>query len=121
MATEAVATEALATEEVATEAVATEAVVEEAAEATPPNAPITMLEFGAVEERIEFGYGQYMSKAGARELVSIALSIAERNMPERCPFCRLKARPHLCLSETKGRMTPMSSWRRCALKRPVTR
>ena len=76
--------------EVATEAVATEAVVEEAAEATPPNAPITMLEFGAVEERIEFGYGQYMSKAGARELVSIALSIAERNIAGEVPILQIE-------------------------------
>ena len=85
-----VATEAVAAEALATEAVATEAVVEEAAEATPPNAPITMLEFGAVEERIEFGYGQYMSKAGARELVSIALSIAERNDAGEVPILQIE-------------------------------
>ena len=85
-----VATEAVATEALATEEVVTEPVVEEAAEATPPNAPITMLEFGAVEERIEFGYGQYMSKAGARELVSIALSIAERNIAGEVPILQIE-------------------------------
>ena len=85
-----VATEAVANEEVSTEEVVTEPLVEEAAEATPPNAPITMLEFGAVEERIEFGYGQYMSKAGARELVSIALSIAERNIAGEVPILQIE-------------------------------
>ncbi len=49
-----------------------------------------MLEFGAVEERIEFGYGQYMSKAGARELVSIALSIAERNIAGEVPILQIE-------------------------------
>ena len=90
VATEALTTEAVANEEVSTEEVVTEPVVEEAAEATPPNAPITMLEFGAVEERIEFGYGQYMSKAGARELVSIALSIAERNIAGEVPILQIE-------------------------------
>ena len=85
--TEEVVEEAV-TEEVVEEAV-TEEVVEEAPAASP-TAPITMMEFGAVEERIEFGYGQYMSKAGARELVSVALSIAERNEAGEVPILQIE-------------------------------
>ena len=85
--TEAVVEEAV-TEEVVEEAV-TEEVVEEAP-AVSPTAPMTMMEFGAVEERIEFGYGQYMSKAGARELVSVALSIAERNEAGEVPILQIE-------------------------------
>ena len=59
-------------------------------EATSPPAPVTMLEFGAVEERIEFGYGQYMSKSGSRELVSMALSIAERNNAGEVPILQIE-------------------------------
>jgi hypothetical protein len=59
-------------------------------EAISPTAPVTMLEFAAVEERIEFGYGQYMSKSGSRELVSMALSIAERNNAGEVPILQIE-------------------------------
>ena len=80
-------------EEAVTEEVVEEAVTEEVVEEAPavsPTAPMTMMEFGAVEERIEFGYGQYMSKAGARELVSVALSIAERNEAGEVPILQIE-------------------------------
>ncbi len=82
----------VATEKEATEgeAPAVEPLTEEVPAVTSPAAPITMLEFGAVEERIEFGYGQYMSKSGARELVSIALSIAERNLAGEVPILQIE-------------------------------
>lgn len=61
-----------------------------AASMTSPAAPVTMIEFGAVTEQIEFGYGQYMPSSGARELVSMALSIMERNEAGEIPVLQIE-------------------------------
>ena len=48
-----------------------------------------MLEFEAVSERVEFGYGKYQPQQGARQLVNMALHIAERNMAGDIPVIQI--------------------------------
>jgi len=64
-------------------------VAEEAASAaaTPM---VTMLEFAAVSEVVDFGYGKYITQSGSRELVSMALSIMERNEAGEVPVLQIE-------------------------------
>lgn len=52
--------------------------------------PIVMMEFAAVTEQIEFGYGKYLTQSGSREVVSMALSIMERNMAGEVPVLQIE-------------------------------
>ena len=59
-------------------------------ESASPAAPVAMLEFEAVSERVEFGYGKYQPEQGARQLVNMALHIAERNMAGDIPVIQIE-------------------------------
>lgn len=63
---------------------------ESASAAPDPVAPVAMLEFEAVNERVEFGYGKYQAQQGSRELVNMALHIAERNMAGDVPVIQIE-------------------------------
>lgn len=52
--------------------------------------PVTMVEFAATTEQVEFGYGKYMTQSGSREVVSMALSIVERNMAGEVPVLQIE-------------------------------
>ena len=64
--------------------------VEGTSAAPEPAAPVAMLEFEAVNERVEFGYGKYQAQQGSRELVNMALHIAERNMAGDVPVIQIE-------------------------------
>ncbi len=57
--------------------------------AAPAAAPVTMIEFSAVTEQVDFGYGKYVPQAGSRSLVSMALSIIERNQAGEVPVLQI--------------------------------
>ena len=64
-------------------------VAEEAASAAATPV-VTMLEFAAVSEVVDFGYGKYITQSGSRELVSMALSIMERNEAGEVPVLQIE-------------------------------
>ena len=55
-----------------------------------PDAPVVMLEFEALTERIEFGYGKYMTPTGSKEVQNMAVSIAERNEAGDVPVLQIE-------------------------------
>lgn len=55
-----------------------------------PTPVVTMLEFAAVSEVVDFGYGKYITRSGSRELVSMALSIIERNQAGEVPVLQIE-------------------------------
>lgn len=74
----------------ATEATVSPEVAAADATAVAEPAPVTMIEFGAVSEQIEFGYGKYLPQSGSRELVSMALSIMERRDAGEIPVLQIE-------------------------------
>jgi len=56
----------------------------------PDSAPVTMLTFEAVQARVDFGYGRYVTEEENVQMLSVARHIAERNAAGEIPVLNIK-------------------------------
>jgi len=62
----------------------------EVSEGMDDGAPVVMLEFEAVDVKVDFGYGEYQTQAEAAEVKAVAASIAERNAAGEVPVLEIE-------------------------------
>ena len=62
----------------------------DASEVTNDSAPVVMLEFEAMDVKVDFGYGQYQTRAEASEVLAVAANIAERNAAGEVPVLEIE-------------------------------